>query len=111
MSENRSEQARFLGTYYDRDVVLNVSRWADILAWVVAAVYVIDMLLAVIVLVLQVARGFWQGMGVTDIITNILYVLERPFRGVVYFVALEGISKVLLILMDMEDNLRRAARK
>jgi hypothetical protein len=45
------------------------------------------------------------------VLTNVLYIIERPFRGVVYFIALQAISKALLILMDMEDNTRRAARK
>jgi hypothetical protein len=31
--------------------------------------------------------------------------------GIVYFFALQAIAKALLILMDMEDNTRRAARK
>jgi hypothetical protein len=111
MSNTELEPARFLGTYFDRDTVIKVSRWADIISWVVVGVYAFDLLLALTVFLLQFGRGFWQGMGFTDILTNVLYIFERPFRGVVYFIALQGIGKVLLILMDMEESLRRTARK
>ena len=111
MSNNESQQARFLGTYYDRDVVLKVSRWAEILSWVVVVVYAVDLLLALTAFGLQFVRGFMQGVGFTDLAVNFIYILERPFRGVVYFIALQGIGKVLLMLMDMEESLRRTARK
>jgi hypothetical protein len=38
------------------------------------------------------------------------YFLE-PMPGVFYFFGLQGISKALLIMLDMEDSSRRAARK
>ena len=109
MTETKNE--KFMGTYFDRDSVVRVSRWAEILSWVVAGVYALDLLLAVGVFALQYVRGFWAGLGLTDVFTNLLYIVERPFRGVVYFIALQAIGKALLILMDMEDNTRRAARK
>ena len=109
MTETKNE--KFMGTYFDRDSVVRVSRWAEILSWVVAGVYALDLLLAVGVFVLQYVRGFWAGLGPTDVFTNLLYIVERPFRGVVYFIALQAIGKALLILMDMEDNTRRAAHK
>lgn len=111
MSENERKPIRYLGTYFDPDFVLKVSRWAEVLSWVVAVVYVVDLLLAVGVFVLQAARGFMAGWGTTDIFTQIIYVIERPFRGIVYFVVLQAISKTLLILMDMEQNLRQGGRK
>jgi hypothetical protein len=109
MTETKND--KFMGTYFDRDAVVKVSRWADILAWVVVVVYAVDLLLALGVFVLQYVRGFWAGSGFTDVFINALYIVERPFRGMVYFIALQAISKSLLILMDMEDNTRRAARK
>ncbi len=109
MAETKND--KFLGTYFDRDSVVKVSRWGEILSWVVVGVYAVDLLLALGVFVLQYARGFWAGIGFTDVFTNALYIAERPFRGVIYFIALQAISKSLLILMDMEDNTRRAARK
>jgi hypothetical protein len=100
----------FLGTYFDPEKVLRLVRWIDIAAWVVAVVYGLDLVVALGVFVLQIMRGFMGGMGFTDYIQNVLYIIERPFRGIVYFVVLQAVSKALLILMDMEDNTRRAAR-
>ena len=109
MSESKNE--KFFGTYFDRDAIVKVSRWADILSWIVVAVYAVDLFFALGVFILQFTRGFWAGIGFTDIATNVLIIIERPFRGVVYFIALQGIGKTLLILLDLEENTRRAARK
>ena len=109
MSETKDKT--FLGTYFDRDAVVKLSRWADILSCIVVAVYAVDLLLVLGVFILHTTRGMWAGLGPTDLFTNVLYIIERPFRGVVYFIALQGIGKTLLILMDMEENTRRAARK
>jgi hypothetical protein len=109
MSETKND--KFMGTYFDRDAVVKVSRWGEILSWVVAVVYAVDLVAALGVFLLQYMRGFWAGLGFSDIFMNVLYIIERPFRGVVYFIALQAISKALLILMDMEDNTRRAARR
>jgi hypothetical protein len=38
------------------------------------------------------------------------YLLE-PLPGLFYFFGLQGISRALLILLDLEDHTRRAARK
>ena len=105
-----SKNTKFLGTYFNPDIVVRLSRWADILSWIVVAVYALDLLLAIGTFALSYFRGFWGG-GFTDLANNIIYIVERPFRGVVYFVALQAISKALLILMDMEENTRRTARK
>lgn len=108
MAESKNE--KFMGTYFNRDTILKITRWADILSWVVVVVYALDFIFAAGSFALTYFRGFWGG-GFTDLAINILYIVERPFRGVVYFIALQGIGKTLLILMDMEDNTRRAARK
>jgi len=102
------KDGKFLGTYFDHDAVLKVSRWGEILSWFVVGVYVVDLLLALFVFFLQYIRGFMMGWGLTDLLTNFLYIFERPFRGIVYFIALQAISKALLILMDMEENTRSA---
>ena len=109
MTESKNE--KFMGTYFDREAVVKVSRWADILSWIVVVVYAVDFLLTLGIFILQYARGFMVGMGFTDTAMNIIFIFELPFRGVVYFIALQGIGKTLLILLDMEDNTRRAARK
>ena len=109
MTEQK-QPTKFLGTYFNPDTILRLARWADILSWVVVVVYALDFLIAAGMFVLSVVRGFWGG-GFTDYANNIILLVERPFRGVVYFVALQAIGKSLLILMDMEENTRRAARR
>jgi hypothetical protein len=41
MSASNDKQAGFLGTYFDRDGVLRLSRWADIVAWIVLTIYLL----------------------------------------------------------------------
>jgi hypothetical protein len=62
-------------------------------------------------MLLQYLRGFMSGLGATDILQNVLYFLERPLHGILYFAVLQAISKGILILMDMEANTRRASRR
>jgi hypothetical protein len=100
----------FLGTYFNRDSVLKLSRLAVIFSWIVVAVYVGQLALSVLVYILQLARGQVYALGFTDYAQQILNIVEQPFRGAVYFVALQALSKILLIFMDVEDNTRRAAR-
>ncbi len=105
------KQEKFLGTYFDRDAVLKMARVIGWLSWVVAAIYILDVIVAGGVFLLQYIRGLMPGMGFTDIAQQTLFILERPLHGVLYFAAMQAVSKGLLILLDMEDNTRRAARK
>lgn len=113
MSESNEKQAGFLGTYFDRDGVLRLSRWADALAWVVLAVYVLTWLLSLTLFIAQYLNGlfFEKGMTFLSAFNIFMPYLQQPLPGVFYFFGLEGISKGLLLLLDMEDNTRRAARK
>ena len=104
------QKSNFLGTYFDRDGVIRMARLIAILSWVMGGIYVLDLLFSVGVFFLQYSRGLMPGMGFTDIFQNILYNVERPLHGMLYFVALQVVSKGLLIFLDVEDNLRRAAR-
>jgi hypothetical protein len=107
MEENRGV---FLGTYFNKDTVLKLARASKILAWVVLAVHLVQLLVSLAINILQIVRGFWVGMGFTDIIQNFIYAFQTPLHGVVYFFALLGIAEILLIFLDIEDNTRRAAR-
>jgi hypothetical protein len=113
MSESNEKQAGFLGTYFDRDGILRLSRWADVLAWVVLTVYLLTWLVSLILFFAQFLSGMFFDKGGTFLTTFSLFTpyLQQPLPGVFYFFALQGISKGLLILLDMEDNTRRAARK
>jgi hypothetical protein len=111
MSEFQDKGTGFAGTYFDRSVVLRLVRVAEISAWVVLVVYAFQLVLTAGVFLLSYARGYMLGAGFTDMLQQILFVLEQPFRGIVYFVGLQGVAKILLMFMDIEDNTRRAARK
>jgi hypothetical protein len=101
----------FLGTYFDSDAVLRMARVLGILSWVVAGIYLFDVVLSLGIFFLQYMRGFIAGMGFTDVLQNMLFIIERPLHGILYFAAMQAVSKGLLIMLDVEDNTRRAARK
>ena len=106
-----SDKPVFLGTYFDRDSVLWLVSFANILAWVILVIYGIQMLLSILVFGLQFLRGFYVGTGPTELFQQALYLIEMPFRGFVYFIVLQAVGKALLIFMDVEDNTRRAKRQ
>ncbi len=108
MSEQKE---RFLGTYFERDAALRMARVIAVLSWVVAGIYLLDVMVGLGVFALQSIRGVFMSFGFTDIVQNLLYILERPLHGMLYFAAMQGVSKGLLIMLDVEDNTRRAARK
>ena len=113
MTESNQKQTTFLGTYFDRDTVLRLSRWADILAWVTLTLYLLSWAFQIVLFLSQYYNGMLGEKGTTLLtIYNIFspYLLQ-PIPGILYFFALQAISKILLILLDMEDNTRRAARQ
>ncbi len=110
MSEIRNSNKPFLGTYFDRDAVIRLARVIVILSWVVAAIYLADVAVGLGIYALQYFRGFMAGQGFTDKLQNVLYILERPVHGVLYFALMQAVAKGLLIFLDVEDNTRRAAR-
>jgi hypothetical protein len=112
MTESNQKPSTFLGTYFDRDAILRISRWADILAWVVLTLYILSWLFSFIVFLGQYFTGLFVDKGATFLtILNLFapYFLQ-PLPGVLYFFGLQAVSKILLILLDVEDNTRRAAR-
>ena len=112
MSESNEKQEKFFGTYFDWDVVLRLSRWAGIAAWVVLSAYLFNWLIAVAQLLIQLASGvfFDKGMNFLNVLNIFTPYVLMPLPGFVYFIGLQSVGKALLILMDMEDNLRRTAR-
>ena len=113
MSENEEKQTKFLGAYFDRDSVLRLSRWADVMSWVVLTIYAVTWAGSVLLYLSQYMNGMMSDKGITFLMSFNMFspYLTQVFPGVVYFFLLQGISKAILILMDMEDNTRRAARK
>src|SRR5512134_97899 len=113
MSESNEKQASFLGTYFDRDGVLRLSRWADMIAWIVLTVYLLSWLFSLLLFLGQYFSGLYFDKGATFLMVFNMFTpyLQQPLPGVFYFFGLQAVSKGLLILLDMEDNTRRAARK
>ena len=105
------EKKEFLGTYFNKDIVLRLAATAKVFSWIVAAFYVVQWFAQVGTFILQYSRGAWSGLGFTDYLQNILPFFEQPLRGLVYFIVLQGLAQALLMFMDMEDNTRRSARK
>jgi hypothetical protein len=106
-------QPGFLGTYFDRDGILRLSRWADVIAWVLLTIYVVLWLSSFLIFIGQFFSGLYFDKGGTFLNTINIFgnQLLQPLPGVFYFFGLQAVSKGLLILLDMEDNTRRAARK
>ena len=93
----------FLGTYFDRSLVLRVSRWIIILGWLILAAYLLEF-------------GYTTYQSVSSAIINaypldftfLLLNLKSPLQGLMLLGILYGISQALLILLDIEDNTREA---
>jgi hypothetical protein len=112
-AERDLRQAGFLGTYFDRDGVLRLSRWADVVAWVILTTYLLWWLSSFLVFLGQYWNGMFFDKGGTflNVINTFAGQLQQPLPGLFYFFGLQAISKGLLMFLDMEDNTRRAARK
>jgi len=111
MSESKETKTPFLGTYFERDSVLQLSRIADWFSWGVLAIYAAQTFLSLTVFVLQISRKLIFPAGPTDFAQQVLWALQPIVPGLWYFVGLRAVGRLLLILIDMEDSLRRAARK
>ena len=91
----KNKRENFLGTYFNKDAVLKLVSVARIFAWIVAGFYLVQWLVQIGTWLLQLARGFWTGMGSTDFAQALLWQLEPPLRGLVYFVVLQGVAQVV----------------
>ncbi len=112
MSEVNEKQASYLGTYFDRDSILRLARWADVVAWIVLTIYLLSWLLNLLLFFSQYLNGLYMDKGATflNVLNMFAPYLQQPLPGLFYFFGLEAVSKGLLIFLDMEDNTRRAAR-
>ena len=106
-------QTGFLGTYFDRDGVLRLARWADVMAWIILTIYILWWLSSFLMFFGQYLNAMFVDKGGTflSVVSTFASQLQQPLPGVFYFFGLQGISKGLLMFLDMEDNTRRAARK
>ena len=113
MTESNQKPATFLGTYFDRDAVLRLSRWADILAWITLTLYLLAWVFQFVLFLSQYFNGMMGDKGATLLTVFSMFspYLLQPLPGILYFFALEAIAKILMILLDIEDNTRRGARQ
>lgn len=113
MDRSTENRTGFLGTYFDRDVALRVARLAGVLAWVLLALYAYITLVSMGQFWFLVASGVasYEGANIFDRMSMPTLQLSQLAPGLVYFVMLKVAQQVLLILLDVEDNSRRAARK
>ena len=113
MNRPTKDRTGFFGAYFDRDAALRLARGAGILAWVLLALYLYTTLASLGQFLSLVASGALplEGMGLFDRLSIPSQYLSQLAPGLVYFVMLKIAQHVILILLDVEDNSRRAARK
>lgn len=104
------QQTGFLGTYFERSSILWLSKTTNLFAWAIFLYHLAQVILSLTILGLQAARGLTMFNGLTEVVQQILWQLQPLVPGMWYFVGIQAIGKALLILMDIEDNTRRAAR-
>ena len=95
----------FLGTYFDRNSVLRLDFWARVIAWGVLAAYVFEAGYSTF----QNVQGAIIGGYLLDWY-SVFMTFSHILQGAVLFFLLHIAAKAMLILLDIEDNTRRAAR-
>lgn len=113
MNESNEQHTGFLGTYFDRDVVLRMVRLAGNFAWIVLGIYIFTTLISFTQFMLQFATGIFNQKGILalDLVSYFTPYLIQFVPGLIYFFGLKLAGYSLLILLDIEDNTRRTARK
>ena len=113
MNRSMEDRTGFLGTYFNRDAALRLARWAGILAWVLLAMYAYTTLVSTGQFLSMLISGVvsYAGTNIFDRLSIPTMQISQLVPGLVYFVMLKVAQQVLLILLDVEDNSRRAARK
>lgn len=113
MNQPIEDRTGFFGTYFDRDTALRLARWAGILAWVLLGMYAYTTLVSTgqFLSLLLTGAVSYAGTSIFDRLSIPTMQISQLIPGLVYFVMLKIAQQVLLILLDVEDNSRRAARK
>ncbi len=97
--------ARFLGTYFDRDFIFRIERWVRIIAWSTLAIYLIQALYDAF----QNVYGAFLSNYPLDWYF-LINLAAKIVQGGVLFIILQVAAQVLLILLEIEENTRRATR-
>jgi hypothetical protein len=101
-----TQKTTFLGTYFERDAVLRWAGWARILGWIIFAIYVVQYAYETGTNLFNAFRG-----GYPLDWFYLIFNMGKPFQGAMILVVLHLLAFALQILLDIEDNTRRAARK
>lgn len=109
MEEDNSKR---YAVFFDKSAILKLSRWAGMLAWAVLLVYLFTSAISIAQFMTQFLTGvFYQkGMSILDLIGFFNPYLLQPMPGVMYFFGLKFVENGLLILLEIEESARRAAR-
>ena len=102
----------FWGTYFDRDAVIRSARFANILGWFLLGFYVYMTLVSLgqyLAFIVPNAAAL-ENLTFFDFLSIPNSYLLQLAPGLAYFVVMKTVQHVLLILLDVEDNSRRAAR-
>ncbi len=112
MKESTEKRTSFLATYFDRDAVIKTSHTAGIFAWITLGIYLFTSLVSFMQFMIQFSTGvfFQKGMSIVDLAGFFTPYLTQFMPGLIYFIGLKFAQYALLILLDVEDNTRRAAR-
>jgi hypothetical protein len=110
MTGTDKNKTNFAGTFFDKDAVLRLSRFLRFASWIVAGVYIYQLVLNLGVFTLQIIRQLTYVGGPTDLMLQILWQVQPSLAGLIFFASLQAIAQGLLILLDIEDNTRRTAR-
>ena len=111
MTEIKETKTNFAGTYYNLDTVLRITKVLKISSWVIAGFYGYQLVVNLVVFFLQLSRKLIYFGGPTDFMQQIIWQFQPSLAGLIFFASLQAIAQGLLILLDIEDNTRRAARK
>ncbi|MBE0669744.1 MAG: hypothetical protein IH588_04075 [Anaerolineales bacterium] len=112
MLESNDNRTGFLATYFDRDAAIKIARAAGVFAWIVLGVYIFTTAISLSQFLMQFVTGifFQKGQTIIDVVSYFNPYFIQLVPGFVYFIGLKFAEHGLLILLDIEDNTRRAAR-
>ncbi len=100
-----AEKTNFLGTYFDKSKVIKLATWANWIAWALLFAYVAETFYNTF---FQVYQNWINGYGLNMDFSFLFFQSLRIFQGGMLFVILQGFGQLLLMVMDIEDNTRRA---
>ncbi len=95
----------FLGTFFDLDQALKIERWLRIVSWIALFANIFENGLYTFQMVYNaIISGF--SVDYSMVMLNAAHISV----GLIYFVVLQALAKILLILLDIEGHSRLSNR-